>query len=242
MMEYRKLLFDRFVTTHYGKVNPAELSDALHNYEIDYRDILPKDREARILDIGCGMGHFLFYLNHIGYKNSAGIDVGPQQIEFCKNHNMNAHLVTDTIDYLTGQMNKLDCIVMNDVIEHLRKDEVIPVIIGVLNALRPGGFLIIRTLNMASVYGPYCRYIDFTHETGFTERSIEQVLDASGFHNIRVRGNRRRFGFKPKRFVRWTLFNVWRLALTGIHTIEVGVDRPRIFDKFLIATAQKAEL
>lgn len=238
-MDYRKLLFDRYVTTHYGKFNPRDLSAALPHYDIDYKDILPTKKNSSILDIGCGMGHFMYYLKHRGYTNIKGIDIGPEQIDFCKKNNINAGLVTDTVDYLKGHINDYDCIVMNDVIEHLRKEEIIPILIALLGSVRPGGTLIVRTLNMAALYGPYCRHIDFTHETGFTEKSLEQVLEASGFHNIEIRGNRIRFGLKPKRFLRWMLFKCWRSVLTLIHTIEAGVDKPRILDKFLIATARK---
>ena len=35
-----------------------------------------------VLDLGCGNGGFVYWLQHMGYKNSYGIDISPEQVEF----------------------------------------------------------------------------------------------------------------------------------------------------------------
>lgn len=46
--------------------------------------------------------------------------------------------------------------------------------------------VLLRTPNMGSLFGLRSRYIDFTHETGFTEESILQVMRDSGFRSVTV--------------------------------------------------------
>ncbi len=38
------------------------------------KQILPADKSARILDIGCGYGNLLYGMREAGYKNIQGID------------------------------------------------------------------------------------------------------------------------------------------------------------------------
>ena len=51
----------------------------------------------------------------------------------------------------------------------------------------PGGALILKTINAANpITGAHGRYLDFTHETSWTEESMRQVLEFRGFDNVRV--------------------------------------------------------
>ena len=95
------------------------------SYETNYGKLLPLDKNVKILDIGCGMGHFLYYLKTRGYKNFSGIDIGEKQVDFCKKHFTNHVEVANVMNYLKDLEEEYDVIVMNDLIEHIVKDEVI---------------------------------------------------------------------------------------------------------------------
>jgi len=45
---------------------------------------LPKDKQARCLDVPCGFGNFLYFLNGKGYQNIQGIDLDSKQVELAK--------------------------------------------------------------------------------------------------------------------------------------------------------------
>lgn len=50
---------------HYRSMNRLDAADfakAARRYSRLYDRFLPTDRTARILDLGCGGGHFLFYV------------------------------------------------------------------------------------------------------------------------------------------------------------------------------------
>lgn len=50
---------------------------------------LPNEKDTRILDLGCGMGHFLYFLKANGYNNYLGIDFCDENIKFCRDNNFN---------------------------------------------------------------------------------------------------------------------------------------------------------
>jgi hypothetical protein len=55
--------------------------------------------------------------------------------------------------------------------------------------VNPNGVAIVETGNLARPAGMFVRYIDFTHESGFTENSLRQILRAIGFSDIVITGN-----------------------------------------------------
>jgi hypothetical protein len=49
------------------------------------------------------------------------------------------------------------------------------------NTLKPGGKVFIKTPNMENPFNLRSRYMDFSHEVGFTEHSLYEVLSTAGF-------------------------------------------------------------
>lgn len=75
---------------------------------------------------------------------------------------------------------------MNGVLEHIPKKVIVKALELVHKSLRKGGIFIVKVPNMANPFGLYSRYIDITHETGFTEYSLYEVLNVAGFGNISI--------------------------------------------------------
>ncbi|MBN8501071.1 MAG: class I SAM-dependent methyltransferase, partial [Sphingomonadales bacterium] len=44
-------------------------------YDRNYRRFLPADRNAPIIDIGCGDGDFVRYAHGLGYRNITAVDI-----------------------------------------------------------------------------------------------------------------------------------------------------------------------
>lgn len=228
--------FDRFLTAGFRDANRFDFSVVLADFDLNYKQFLPPQRDARILDFGCGMGHFLYYLKQRGFTNFWGIDVGHEQIDFCReNVTKNVELVQDSVSFLQASIAEYDMIVMRDVIEHIPKADLLQTLQALHNALRPEGILLVETGNMSAWTGTYLLYQDFTHQVGFTERSLRQVLIVAGFQDIQL------FGANPQLSRRyWLLRTVWELCLRLIYTAERGpAGVPTILSKLLIATAKK---
>jgi 2-polyprenyl-3-methyl-5-hydroxy-6-metoxy-1,4-benzoquinol methylase len=238
MSEYRDVLYSKYNSTLYGS-NSSELNVSAESYDNDYLELLPQDKRVFILDIGCGIGHFLYYLKTRGYLNIQGVDHSTEQVDLCLEAGLPVELIEDIFAYLRNHPSTYDVISMNDVLEHFTKDEIIRLLALMNQSLRENGSIIIRVPNSSGIFGPHGRYLDFTHEVGFTESSLRQVLQASDFNNVEIRDNKVPFGFKLKRLLRWVLFKLWRSLLNLIFLIEVGEVRPKNLGKVLIVKANK---
>ena len=72
-----------YASAQFGPMH--DLSDAgyaLHDriYRAAFGPHLPADRDAKILDLGCGCGYFLHFLRTEGYTNVLGIDSSADQL------------------------------------------------------------------------------------------------------------------------------------------------------------------
>lgn len=145
-------------------------------------NVLPKDKKAHILDIGCGNGNILCALKKRGYQHLQGIDLDEDVVKLVRKHGVACEKI-DVIDYKTNE--KFDFIMMNHVMEHLPKKEVIPLLSYIRrNLLNQNGKIVIRVPNAQSYTGCYWAYEDFTHVTLYTAGSLEYVLKSAGFRKI----------------------------------------------------------
>jgi SAM-dependent methyltransferase len=241
-MDYN-VLFQHYRTIAYERVNPGGVEgfeEAIRTTDPTYGRLLPADLEARILDVGCGMGHLLYYLKAKGYHNIMGVDVSPEQVAYCQEFVLpQAQLTPDLISFLGERPSHWDCIVMKDVIEHLPRKEIIPTLAAVHDALAKGATLLIETGNMASATGLFVRYIDFTHECGFTENSLRQVLRAVGFTEIQVMSPSPVI-YSWRSRLRVLAQRLWEWCVRMVYRLELGWDAaPRVLSNLLIACARK---
>lgn len=197
-------------------------------YDSYYGDILPEDITSKILDIGCGMGHFLYYISSKGYINCYGIDISPQQVDFVKKNITDKVEVADAFQHL--QINrKYEMIVVNDVIEHISKQKIIEFLALIKNSLNKDGILLIKTDNMSNPLGLRNRYMDITHEIGFTEHSLYEILNCVGFNEISIREAEFLPNLKTKILRRSS-----QVALKKLYEC-LGYPAPKILSKDVIA-------
>ncbi len=184
----KKKLYSRYISTHFGKIHDNDNDFSLHYryFRKNYLKHLPADKNAKIVDLGCGMGHFLNFLVKEKYCNYTGIDASEENIDFCRKNNFNA-VLGDIFEFLKDTKETYDVIVLNDIIEHLEKSEIILLLQLIFKALHHDGCLIIKTPNASNpIMASSSRYYDFTHELIFTEESMSQVLRITGFSRISV--------------------------------------------------------
>ena len=135
------------------------------------------DRAASVLDIGCSRGYLLAALRSHGYTNLTGIDVSPGDVEHAKRVLPDATFaVADATSFLAARPGAFNVIVMKAVLEHIPKDEVLAWLAAIGGSLTTSGVAIIDVPNMDWLFSGHERYMDFTHECGFTRESLEQVL------------------------------------------------------------------
>lgn len=220
MENERVKYFDEYMDSIFASgvdLTPAGFERGAEEYEVQYGRFLPSARDAAILDAGSGAGQFLYFLKKKGYVNFTGIDISPQQVDFCrKNVSENVELA-DVFDYLKERRGAFDLVSLNDVPEHIPKEKVVPLLSLLRAGLKAGGKLILKTPNLGNFFSVFLRYKDFTHETGFTEKSLRQVLWLAGFREITVfspeapgsknlKGRLRRV---PELFIRFVLYKLF---------------------------------
>jgi SAM-dependent methyltransferase len=181
--DFRAALYRGYVSTFkYGADGTAETTAAWrdHKYLPLLKDL---DRDAPILELGCGSGELLAYLGQRGFSCAQGIDISAEQVDLAHSRGVRAELA-DALEYLAVHPEDFDAILAVDVLEHFSRDELLNLARLVASALRPGGRLIVQTANGAGLFPRQVIYGDLTHVTILTPESLGQLLHAVGLQDL----------------------------------------------------------
>lgn len=155
-------------------------------YAHNYLPHVPEERDARILVVSCGPGYFVNLLTERGYENVVGIDSFPWKVEYARERGLDCE-VARVFSYLEQSDEPFDLIVAEQEINHLTKEEILRFLEVSRENLRPGGRLIVHSINGTSpVTGSESRAGNFDHYCSFTEYSLRQVLEYSGFEDVEL--------------------------------------------------------
>lgn len=226
---------------HFDRVNPGGVSDAGYAatslyYREEIAPLLPSRMDVRILEVGTGHGHLLRFLTDKGYSRVSGIDISEDLLAAVRArcaHRVEHLEVADAEEFLPSHAGKYDCIIMLDMIEHLTEQKAESILRASRIALAPGGRLILRTPNMANLLGNYSLHMDLTHRRGYTEWSLTQLLERSGFPAPQV--------FVPTEFAmrrRWHLARLNRLLHEALYRLNDRVP-PKWFGKNIVVWADR---
>ena len=237
--DYRARIYARYATrfqdakAQFDHSASARWGRAYRHY---FREWLPLNREARIVDLACGGGKLVHFFKSHGYINTIGVDISPEQVALARQVPAQIELA-NALEFLEANPNYFDLITALDLVEHFHKPEVLRFLDGCAAALRPGGRLILQTPNADSPWGTTHRYNDFTHEAAFTEYSIGQILGLAGFEDINVYGNVTHINSSWKR----ALFNIAAKIIAAMTKLILayiympGSRQPGIMTTFLMA-------
>jgi 2-polyprenyl-3-methyl-5-hydroxy-6-metoxy-1,4-benzoquinol methylase len=186
------------------------------------RSHFPSDRAVRVLDLGCGYGGLLYYLEREGYRNARGIDLSQEQVQLSRRLGVHGVEVGDVRTFLSGcESASEDVICLLDVIEHFSRSECFDLLSEVRRVLAPGGICIGHVPNAGGVFGMRARYDDLTHEQAFTHSSLSMMFGTLNYAQVRC------YEDKPvphglKSAARRVLWEVVTAPFRLVHIAETG--------------------
>jgi SAM-dependent methyltransferase len=169
---------------------PEDIEKGYRSFALFYKDNylkhLPGDRSANILVISCGPGYMVNLIAENGYTNVLGIDSDAGKIKHATDHGLNCR-VERAFEFLSEKSETFDLIFCEQEINHLNKKEILEFLPMCRAALKPGGRLIVHALNGANpITGAEALAQNFDHYNTFTEYTMRQVLEHTGFGQVKV--------------------------------------------------------
>jgi O-antigen chain-terminating methyltransferase len=151
------------------------------------RDYLPLfAASSPVVDLGCGRGEFLDLLREAGIAGR-GVEGNAAAVSACRDAGLD---VThgDLLAYLRQQADgALGGVFAAQVAEHLPPAILQAMLREAHRVLRPGGVLVLETVNPASAAGFFDVYIrDLTHERPLHPDTLRFLAAAHGFTDVRI--------------------------------------------------------
>lgn len=216
-----------------------ELASQRRQFRHFFYPLLPKNRDARIVDLGCGYGALVKVLEEWEYTKVSGVDISEDQIR-------TAHDVLgltsvekgDALELLEQNDEMYDVIFAIDLIEHLPLTPQIDLLNAVRSRLSPEGILILQVPNGLCPLSPNF-HGDITHKRAYSPQSISQALRIAGFKCIEVKAVPPVFAGigRSARALLWYSF-LWPLILTYC-LVAFGTTHGGIYTPNLIASAKR---
>jgi 2-polyprenyl-3-methyl-5-hydroxy-6-metoxy-1,4-benzoquinol methylase len=218
---YRNVLYKNYFSSHakdlFGEVNLQSFRRNFPVLKYYYGGFLPGNKNARIVDLGCGTGEFVFWLNESGYINSYGIDLNEELVKKGISEGVSNLEVDDIFSHLEKSEEEFDLIIMRDVLEHFEREEIIEIVELIKTALKKNGKLILQVPNGQSPFYGRIFFGDFTHTNAFTDLSLKQIFLAVGFSDIHIK----EVTPVPKTIISTIRFLLWKFIRLQLKIIQL---------------------
>jgi SAM-dependent methyltransferase len=144
--------------------------------------LLPRDRDARVLDLACGCGEALYALQQDGFQNITGVDICAEELQKARPYLSATLECADALLYLRRAVTaSFDFVSALNFLEHLERDRLLDVLCQIARVLRPGGTLVAIVPNALSPFCGISRYGDLSHEWAFAPDNWQQLAKLTGF-------------------------------------------------------------
>lgn len=224
----RDFLYERYVSTFKGcgpsATSPASPTRSQRRAVAWYymRHLMPASKDAAILDLGCGDGALLQCLKDEGFTNLHGVDYSREQVALAVRRGVSADH-GDLFEFLERRHRTFDFIFAIDVLEHLKKNELLAFGQLVRESLSPGGTIIVQVPNGEGLFSGHVIYGDLTHQTIFNASSLRQFFQAFGLSDIRISPT----GPIPLSFAGCLRWAAWK-TVAGVASIAALAEAGRI--------------
>ncbi|MEL6871503.1 MAG: class I SAM-dependent methyltransferase [Pseudomonadota bacterium] len=181
-------------------VGAAAYADKTDTYFVgarqDFADVLPVDRNARILEIGCGSGETAALIKRDGKCGTyAGVELFSEAAERARRH-IDHVIVGDIAEVdLPFEPASFDVLIMSEVLEHLADPWA--VLRRIAPLMRPGAkvlasspnvsnWRILKTIAAGDFRHDPSGVFDRTHLRWFTPKTFRAMFEETGFTVVRL--------------------------------------------------------
>jgi SAM-dependent methyltransferase len=140
---------------------------------------------GRIIDVGCGLGYFLFRLAS-PERSLFGIDVGHGALRIARNWVKEGNFCRADVTRIPYESNSFDYLVCTEVLEHLTPLQGAKAVRECFRVLKPGGVAVFTVPNGKGALGDYF----YAHIRFFSFASVTALLKGAGFELA----SRKKFG------------------------------------------------
>lgn len=159
---------------------PEEIRERLLEYVALFEGLAP------VAELGCGGGEFLELLKARGIA-ARGVDQNPRFVAQCRERGLDV-AQGDLLAFLRGLAGGgVGGVFAAQVAEHLPPAVLVEVLRESHRALRPGGLLLLETVNTRSLFGLLeVFHRDLSHERPLHSETLSFLAAAAGFSDVRV--------------------------------------------------------
>ena len=134
------------------------------------------NRQAAVLEVGCGLGYLTYALTKAGYRRVLGVDLSQSAVERARQRYSCDYIAADIACFASETEERFDALIFSEVLEHLEDP------VGLLSRakalLKPGGYLICTTPNRS--FGGHPQKVWATdlppvHLWWFTEQGLQEM-------------------------------------------------------------------
>jgi len=177
----------RFTPSYTNEAFEAAFRGSTDDLKDRYRDLAGMVAgSAPVLDIGCGRGEFLELLVALGAA-ARGVEIDP--VLAARGREAGLDITTgDGLAHLAAQPDgSLGAVVLIQVVEHLTPQQLVDLVVIARDKLRPGGMLLMETVNPQSLYTfAHAFYLDPTHTNPVHPAYLQFLVRESGFADVRI--------------------------------------------------------
>jgi SAM-dependent methyltransferase len=172
--------FDYFAFESRMRGPRALIVERQRAYVDDFRDSAP------VLDVGCGRGEFLSLLAEAGIE-ARGVDLDADMVAFCRGEGLDVEQ-GDALTYLErAEGGSLGGIFAAQFVEHLRPGPLTRFLSLAASRLRPGGILVLETINPLSLFALRNYFADLTHAQPLIPDTLSLLAKQAGFEEVETR-------------------------------------------------------
>jgi SAM-dependent methyltransferase len=140
---------------------------------------------SEVVDTGCGAGEFLELLREAGIT-SVGVDTDDAMVGRCRQLGLEA-IHDDALHFLRGRPEESHGgIFASHLVERLDRGEVIELVRLAFGRLRPGGVLVLETVNPMCLLTYASFYGDFTDVAPVPPLALQWLAESCGFASVEI--------------------------------------------------------